>query len=116
MKIVATVKRCPQRDVRMKVAADGSLSSDQVQYEVNPFDELAVEEALRIREKLGGEVVVLTVGPAACSEQLQTALAMGADRAIRVDTAETLDALATAQALAAVLRNENPDLVLMGKL
>ena len=116
MKIVATVKRCPQRDVRMKVAADGSLSSDQVQYEVNPFDELAVEEALRIREKLGGEVVVLTVGPAACSEQLQTALAMGADRAIRVDTAETLDALATAQALAAVLRKENPDLVLMGKL
>lgn len=116
MKFLATIKRAPQRDVRMKLAADGSLVTDQVQFEVNPFDELAVEEALRLREKHGGEVVVLTVGPAAASEQLQTALAMGADRAIRVDADAVLSPLQTAQALAAVIRREAPDLVLAGKL
>jgi electron transfer flavoprotein beta subunit len=116
MKIIATVKRTPQRDTKMRLTADGALVLDQVQYEVNPFDELAVEEALRIRERLGGEVIALAVGPAALSEQLQTALAMGADRAVRVDAAETLDSLQTAHALAHAIRAESPDLVLMGKL
>lgn len=116
MKFLATIKRAPQRDVRMKLAGDGSLVTDQIQYEVNPFDELAVEEALRLREKHGGEVVVVTVGPAAASEQLQTALAMGADRAIRVDAEKPLSPLQTAQALAAVVRQEAPDLILGGKL
>ena len=117
MKIVATVKRTPQRDTRMKLTADGALVTDQVQYEVNPFDELAVEEALRIRENgADTEVIALTVGPAALSEQLQTALAMGADRAVRVDTDEELEPLQVAHALAAAIRRESPDLVLMGKL
>jgi electron transfer flavoprotein beta subunit len=116
MKIIATVKRTPQRDLKMKLTAGGGLVTDQLQYEVNPFDELAVEEALRIREKAGGEVVALTVGPPALSEQLQTALAMGADRAVRVDSAEELDSLQTAAALAHAIRKEQPDLVLMGKL
>lgn len=116
MKIVATVKRTPQRDTRMKIAADGTLVLEQVQYEVNPFDELAVEEGLRIREQHGGEVVALTVGPPALSEQLQTALAMGADRALRVDCDQDLDPLAIAAALAAAVRREAPDMVLMGKL
>ncbi len=117
MKIIATIKRTPQRDVRMKLTSAGALVVDQVQYEVNPFDELAVEEALRLREKLGAaEVVVLAVGTAAVGEQLQTALAMGADRAVRVDSDRELDPLATAHALAAVVRREQPDLLLMGKL
>lgn len=116
MKIIATIKRTPQRDTRMKLTPDGGLVTDQLQYEVNPFDELAVEEGLRLREKHGGEVVAVTVGPAALSEQLQTALAMGADRALRVDTDRALDPLQTATALAAAVRRESPDLVLMGKL
>lgn len=116
MKIIATVKRTPQRDTKMRLTPDGGLVLDQVQYEVNPFDELAVEEGLRIKEKTGGEVVALTVGPAALSEQLQTALAMGADRALRVDTEDSLDALQTAHALAHAVGKESADLVLMGKL
>lgn len=117
MKIIATLKRCPQRDVRMKLTPSGALVTDQVQYEINPFDELAVEEGLRLREKLGsGEVIALAVGPAAVSEQLQTALAMGADRSVRVDAEQSLDPLQTAHALAAAIRRESPNLVLMGKL
>lgn len=115
MKIIATVKRTPQRDTRMKLN-DGKLVTDQLQYEINPFDELAVEEGLRIREKQGGEVVALSVGPDALAEQLQTALAMGADRAVRVSADQPLDPLQTAHALAAAIRKESPDLVLMGKL
>ncbi|MBX3413118.1 MAG: electron transfer flavoprotein subunit beta/FixA family protein [Pirellulales bacterium] len=116
MKIIATIKRTPQRDTRMKLTPEGGLVTDQLQYEVNPFDELAVEEGLRLREKHGGEVIAVTVGPAGLSEQLQTALAMGADRALRVDTDQPLDPLQTATALAAAVRKESPDLVLMGKL
>jgi electron transfer flavoprotein beta subunit len=116
MKIIATIKRTPQRDTKVRLSPEGALVLDQVQYEINPFDELAVEEGLRIKEKLGGEVIALAVGPPALSEQLQTALAMGADRALRVDTQQTLDSLQTAAALAAAIRRESPDLVLMGKL
>lgn len=116
MKIIATVKRTPQRDTRMKLTDAGALVTDGLQYEVNPFDELAVEEGLRLREKHGGEVVALTVGPDALAEQLQTALAMGADRALRVAVDEALDPLQTAHCLAAAIRKESPELVLMGKL
>ncbi len=116
MKIITTIKRTPQRDTRMKLTAEGGLVADQIQYEVNPFDELGIEEALVIRDKFGGEVVALAVGPDAAGEQLQTALAMGADRALRVATDEELDPLQTATALAAAIRREEPDLVLMGKL
>lgn len=115
MKIIATIKRTPQRDTRMKVAG-GALATEQLQYEVNPFDELAVEEALVIRDKQGGEVVALAVGPDALQEQLIAALAMGADRAVRVDGPQALDPLQTATALAAAIRKEQPDLVLAGKL
>ncbi len=116
MKIVATVKRTPQRDTKMRLTDGGGLVTDQIQYEVNPFDELGVEEALVLRDKLGGEVVALAVGPDAVNEQLQTALAMGADRALRVDTDGELDPLQTAHALAGAIEREQPDLVLMGKL
>lgn len=116
MKIIATLKRTPQRDTRMKLTPEGALVADQLQYEVNPFDELAVEEGLVIRDKCGGEVVALAVGPAGVAEQLQTALAMGADRSLRIETDQQLDPLQTAHALAAAIRTESPDLVLMGKL
>lgn len=116
MKIIATVKRTPQRDTRMKLASGGSIVTDGVQYEVNPFDELGIEEALVIRDRLGGEVVALAVGPEAIAEQLQTALAMGADRALRVEVDQLLDPLRIAKALAAAIQKESPDLVLAGKL
>lgn len=116
MKIIATVKRTPQRDTKMKLSSDGSLVTEGVQYEVNPFDELAIEEALVIRDKVGGEVIALAVGPESVAEQLQTALAMGADRALRVDCDQKLDPLQTAKALASAIENEKPDLVLAGKL
>ena len=87
MKLLVTLKRTPQRDARIRIAEGGdSLDLDNVQFEVNPFDELAVEEALRIRESLGeAEVVVVTVGGEESQQQLVSAMAMGADRAVRVD-------------------------------
>ncbi|MCH2365861.1 MAG: electron transfer flavoprotein subunit beta/FixA family protein [Planctomycetes bacterium] len=118
VKLLVTLKRTPQRDARIRISEAGdSLDLDNVQFEVNPFDELAVEEALRIREAGGEvEVVVVTVGGEECQQQLISALAMGADRAVRVESSGQLDSLRVAGALAAVARREEPDLVLAGKL
>jgi electron transfer flavoprotein beta subunit len=121
MKILVTLKRTPHRDARMRVAADGiSLALDDIQFEINPFDEIAVEEAIRIKEASSdAEVVVVTVGPEVAREQLIAALAMGADRGILVETAADstpLGSLQIAKTLAAVVGTEAPDLVLMGKL
>ena len=118
VKLLVTLKRTPQRDARIRISeARDSLDLDNVQFEVNPFDELAVEEALRIREAAGEvEVVVVTVGGEECQQQLISALAMGADRAVRIDCSGELDSLQVAGALAAVARREGPDLVLSGKL
>ncbi len=121
MKIVVTVKRTPHRDARMRVADDGtSLALGDIKFEVNPFDEIAVEEAIRIKESgTANEVVVVTVGPEVAREQLLAALAMGADRGILVEMADDsppLDSLQIAKTLAAVVRTEAPDLVLMGKM
>ena len=118
MKLLVTLKRTPQRDARIRISEAGdSLDLDNVQFEVNPFDELAVEEALRIREAGGeAEIVVVTVGGEECQQQLISALAMGADRAVRIDSPGQLDSLQVAGALAAVVRQEEPDLVLAGKL
>jgi electron transfer flavoprotein beta subunit len=117
MKILVPVKKTPHRDSKVRIAGDGkSLSLDGLKFEVNPFDELAVEEALRIKEKVGAEVVVATVGDESCQQQLLAALAMGADRAIRVDAAGEFDGLQVARCLLAVARRESPDLILSGKL
>lgn len=123
MKILITIKRTPHRDARMRVAADGkSLETREVPFEINPFDEIAVEEALRIKEAgKAQEVVAVTVGPEVAREQLLAALAMGADRGILVNTDpvaedESLDSLQIAKALTAVIRTEQPGLVIMGKL
>ena len=117
MKILVTIKRTPHRDSKIRLAADGtSLDTASLKYEVNPFDELAVEEALRIKESTGADVVVVTAGGAASQQQLLSALAMGADRAIRIDAGEELDSLQIARCLAFVVGKELPNLVLSGKL
>ena len=118
MKILVSIKRTPQRDARLKVDEGGQLQLGDVKFEVNPFDELALEEALRIKESRSAatEVVVVTVGGEECQEQILAALAMGADRALRVDTRDELDRLQIAKVLAAVVERESPDLYLAGKL
>lgn len=116
-KILVTLKRTPHRDARMRVGPEGELKTGvDLKYEVNPFDELAVEEALRIQEKMEAETVVVTVGGEESRQQLLTALAMGIDRAIRLDTDRSLDSLQLAKCLAAIIDRESPDLVLSGKL
>lgn len=118
MKILTTLKRVPDPDTRIKIRGDGKgIETDGVTFVVNPFDEIALEEALRLRE--GGqaveEIVVVSLGGEEVSEQLRRGLAMGADRGIRIDAPEGLDPLAIAKALAALVRKEQPDLVFMGK-
>jgi electron transfer flavoprotein beta subunit len=117
VKILVPLKRVPDPDTRIRINADGSaVDLDGVKFTVNPFDSIALEEALRIKEKLGDvEVVVATVGGDECVEQLRVGLAMGADRALLVKTTECLDSLAIAKVLAAIYRREQPAFVLMGK-
>lgn len=117
MKILVTAKRVPDPETTLKIAADGvSYAKDNVKWVVNPFDEIAIEEALRIKEKVAGsEVVLVSIGEKAAQEQLRTGLAMGADRAILVLADGPLDSLAVARVLQKVVEQEQPDLVLMGK-
>jgi electron transfer flavoprotein beta subunit len=117
MKILVSTKRVIDPDARIKLKPDGSgLETQSVEYKVNPFDENAIEEALRLKEKAGGEVVLVTIGPEDAVTTLRSGLAMGADRAIRVDATDAaLDSDLAARILAAVFRKETPDLFLLGK-
>src|ERR1022692_4133241 len=117
MKILVPLKRVPDADTRIRIKADGSgIETDGVKYSVNPFDAIALEESMRLKEKLGEiEIVVVSVGEAECVEQLRTGLAMGADRAILIRAGQPLDSLAVAKVLQAVFQKENPNFVLMGK-
>ncbi len=117
MKILVTVKRVPDPNAAIKVKPDGSgIVTDNLKYVVNPFDEIAIEEALRLKDKGGGaEVVLVSIGGKTCSEQLRTGLAMGADRAILVLAEQELDSLGIARILEKLTRDEQADLVLMGK-
>lgn len=116
MKILVPVKRVPDPYGRVRLTAEGLLDDSEIKWVINPFDEIALEEAVRIRENSGDvEIVAVTVGPDLCSEQLRTALAMGADRATHVVTDVVLDQAVTSQALAAICKKETPDIVLMGK-
>lgn len=117
MKILVPLKRVPDPDTRIRIRPDGlAVDLDGVKFAVNPFDAIALEEALRLKEKLGEvEVVVATVGGDECVEQLRVGLAMGADRALLVRSAGALDSLAVAKILVAVYHRERPDLVLLGK-
>ncbi len=117
MKILVTVKRVIDYNVRVRVKADQSgVETQNVKMAANPFDEIALEEALRLREAgTASEVVVVSIGSQACQETLRAALAMGADRAILVETDTELASLQVAKLLKAVVTKEEPRLVLMGK-
>jgi electron transfer flavoprotein beta subunit len=117
VKILVTVKRVPDPETQLKINAEGTgFVTDNVKWVVNPFDEIAVEEALRIKEKNpGSEVVLVSIGPKAAQEQLRTGLAMGADRAILVISDENLEPLAVARVLQKIVEQEKPELVVMGK-
>jgi electron transfer flavoprotein beta subunit len=116
VKILVTVKRVEDTEQKLKVKPDGSgIVVDGVRYKPNPFDEIAIEESLRLREKWGGEVVALTVGVEAAQSELRQALAMGADRGIHVRHDGVMDSDAAARLIAKVVEGEKPDLVLMGK-
>src|SRR5208282_1845193 len=117
-KILVGIKRVVDYNVRVRVKPDGSgVMLDGVKMSVNPFDEIALEEALRIKERGGGavEVVAVSIGVADTQQQLRTALAMGADRAILVQTDVPVEPLTAAQTFLAVANKEKPDLILLGK-
>ncbi len=117
MKILVPVKRVVDYNVKVRVKADQTgVDLANVKMSMNPFDEIAVEEALKLKEAgKATEVVAVSAGPAACQETLRTALAMGADRAILVETDAELQPLAVAKLLKAVVQKESPQLVLAGK-
>jgi electron transfer flavoprotein beta subunit len=117
MKIIVSVKQVPARDSSLQVNREGKwLDESDTSYEMNEPDAYALEEALQLREKLGGEVVVLSLGPQRSAQTIREALAKGADRAIHVQTGEQpdLDALVTARLLAKAIATESPELVLTG--
>jgi electron transfer flavoprotein beta subunit len=117
MKILVAVKRVVDFNVKVRVKADGSgVETANVKMSMNPFDEIAVEEALRLKEAgTATEVVAVSCGVQACQETLRTALALGADRAILVETDVELQPLAVAKLLRAIAQKESPKLVILGK-
>jgi electron transfer flavoprotein beta subunit len=117
LKVLVTVKRVVDYNVRVQVKRDGTgIETDGVKMSVNPFDEIAVEEALRLREKgIASEIVAATIGPDACQQQLRTALAMGADRAVHVVTDDPIQPLHAARIFLKLVQQEQAELVLMGK-
>jgi len=117
MKVLVAVKRVVDHNVKVRVLADGSdVDIGSAKRAMNPFDEIAVEEAVRLREAgVASEVVVVSCGVAACQDTLRSALAMGADRAVLVETAAELQPLAVARLLRALCEREQPQLVICGK-
>ena len=118
MKIAVCIKRVPDTETRIKIGADGkSIDESGVKFILNPFDEYAVEEALRLQEQAGGEVVVVCLGTEASQETIRTALAMGADSGVLLKVPSLpLDHLVVARALAAELEQGSFDIILFGKL
>lgn len=117
MKILVAVKRVVDYNVKVRPKSDGTdVDLANVKMSINPFCEIAVEEAVRLKEKgTATEIIAVSVGPQQSQEQLRTALALGADRAILVNSDETLEPLAIAKCLKAICDSESPDIVLMGK-
>jgi electron transfer flavoprotein beta subunit len=117
MKALVAVKRVVDYNVKVRVKSDGTgVETANVKMSMNPFDEIAVEEAVRLKEKgVASEVVAVSCGPTACQETLRTAMAIGADRAILVETDAELQPLAVAKLLKALVEREQPQLVILGK-
>jgi electron transfer flavoprotein beta subunit len=117
MKLLVPVKRVVDYNVKVRVKSDGSgVETNGVKMSMNPFDEIAVEEAIRLKEKgIATEIIALSAGVTACQETIRTALAMGADRGILVETDVGLEPLAVAKILKAVVEKESIDLVILGK-
>jgi len=116
--IVVLLKQVPDTETQIQIASDGlSIKTEDIKWVVNPYDEFAVEEALQIKEKLGGTVTILTMGPKRAVESIRTALAMGADRGVLIDdpATEGSDALGTAKVLAAALKGMEYDLIIAGQ-
>jgi len=117
MKILVPVKRVVDYNVKVRVKADGTgVETAGVKMSMNPFDEIAIEEAVRLKEKgVATEIVAISVGVAACSETIRTALAMGADRGILVETDVAVEPIAVAKLLKAIAEKEQPQLIILGK-
>ena len=117
MKVLVAVKRVIDYNVKVRVKSDQSgVDLANVKMAMNPFCEIAVEEAVRLKEKgAADEIVVVSIGPKSCQEQIRTALALGADRGIQIETEDELESLAVAKLLAKVVEEEQPGLVVMGK-
>jgi electron transfer flavoprotein beta subunit len=116
MKILATVKRVTDPDMKIEIKEDGSgIDLSSISFKVNPFDEIAVEESLKIKESHGGEVVVVGVGSRDAQTEIRYGLSMGADRGIHVQTEGYMDSDVVARILTSVVEKEQPDLVLLGK-
>ena len=117
MKVLVSVKRVVDYNVKVRVKSDGSgVETANVKMSMNPFDEIAVEEAVRLKEAgVATEIIAVSCGPLACQETLRTALALGADRAILVETDVELQPLAVAKLLKAVCTKETPQIVILGK-
>src|SRR5438270_3952788 len=117
MKLIVAIKRVIDYNVKVRVKADGSgVDTANVKMSMNPFDEIAIEEAVRLKEKgVATEIVAVSCGVTACQETLRTALAIGADRAILVETSVELQPLAVAKLLKAIAQKESPQLVILGK-
>jgi len=117
MKVLVTVKRVIDYNVKVRVKSDNSdVDLTNVKMALNPFCEIAVEEAVRLKEKGNAtEIIVASIGPKVCQEQIRTALALGADRGILVETDAASESLSVAKLLAKIVEEEKPDLIIMGK-
>jgi len=117
MKILVTAKRVVDYNVKVRVQADNKgVELANVKMSINPFCEIAVEEAVRLKEQgIASDIVVLSIGSKTCQETLRTALALGADRAIQVETDDGIDSLIVAKCIVAIAKEEEPDLIIMGK-
>ena len=116
LKILVTAKRVEDPESKIKVKPDGTgIVTDGVNYKMNPFDEIAVEEALRLREKHGGEVTVASIGGERSATEIRAALAMGADRGVLIRHDGPLDPFVVSALLAKLFEREKPDLVILGK-
>jgi electron transfer flavoprotein beta subunit len=116
--IIVCLKQVPDTETQIKIASDGkSIVTDEIKWVMNPYDEYGVEEALRLKEKFGGEVTVVSLGPKRVTESIRTALAMGADKGVLIsdEALEGSDSLATAKALAAAIKDLKYDLIFTGQ-